>query len=960
MSPVRAWILSLAVAAFAAGAPAGAQAATKAAPSGAITTAPRATFGPRADSSSDIEITLPSVMVTGAPRSYQVVSIPVPDALANASNVELEIVPRGDFVVLGARTRSLAATATKRVGITIGIPASALAGRLTAAEARFSAQGSAKLVVPVEINVSLVRRIVLRPSDVPINGQAGNEVIVPFEIVNSGNARENVSAELTLPPGWSSRELRQTSIALEPGETLRKRVRLSIPPLSSTGSSFIHIVLRAEDNLLGKLKAGDEILGDETMTVEVFNSSSIGSQAGPLITTAVAHANDEAGRPNTLVSFNAAGALFDSVRIDARMSHGTPLGGAASNAFAHLGTFQSSASLALSSPSGQLNLGSTGTSFSDLTGLYPYGQGALVHLQHPDWSFTGLGALSVSQPGVGARKPMVGLKGERHFGDAQLSTSITHLADAGASPRRLDAFGVGAAVPSIFGSTFKAEIAERRFADGNGLGWATGLVRTGPQSNEEFRVAHAPGGSDAFARATDEIVGSISERLSSRASVSASAWKTTDATSVFSGLSANGVSLRPQYALRPSTTVAIEARSYVFDATSRPIASNAGGGFGNREQQLGISLSTYVHQYYLNSSAYLGNVTRSVSPVGQSVISDRTPRNYWTTNAGWSGVGGAVELQTRIEQTRDRGGFVNQQSMAGVRGEQVVLPWLGGVRAEGELQRVNGFGDEKSSIVRAGLAVPIMNGLAFKIDAERNSIFHSLSGKVPWIVGVRFEHSLTVPMLRQPGTSGYVYEDMNGNEHRDPGEPGVAGAIVRRGGVTAVADASGKYRVGGDARQLVTLDDASLPDGWTASGATRGDLSVTLSTSAEVELVVAPRSGISDVQIDLAKAHVLARDSVGREWAARMTGPSTATFEALPVGTYSLEFDLSELTEPLVPRTPVPVLRVSGKDSKSITVTLDPRPIRMWNGSAGKSGAQKATPPVGEKSSAPPAGSPKS
>jgi len=265
-----------------------------------------------------------------------------------------------------------------------------------------------------------------------------------------------------------------------------------------------------------------------------------------------------------------------------------------------------------------------------------------------------------------------------------------------------------------------------------------------------------------------------------------------------------------------------------------------------------------------------------------------------------------------------------------VRGEQVVLPWLGGVRAEGELQRVHGFGNEKSAIMRAGVAIPIVNGFALRLGAERNSIFHTLSGKVPWIMGVRFEHAVTVPMLRTPGTSGYVYQDLNANQRRDEAEPGVPGAIVRRGSETAVADASGKYRVAGDARQPVMVDEASLPDGWSASGAGRGDLSVSLSTSAEVELVVAPRSGISAVQVDLSKAHVLARDSAGREWAAIMTGPTTATFQSLPIGTYTLQFDLSELSEPLVPRAPVATLIVTGKDSKSITVTLDPRPIRMW------------------------------
>src|SRR5205814_96278 len=106
-----------------------------------------------------------------------------------------------------------------------------------------------------------------------------------------------------------------------------------------------------------------------------------------------------------------------------------------------------------------------------------------------------------------------------------------------------------------------------------------------------------------------------------------------------------------------------------------------------------------------------------------------------------------------------------------------------GIRGEGELQRVNGFGDEKSSIVRAGLAVPLLEGFALRIDAERNSIFHSVSGRVPWILGVRFEHSLTVPMLRTPGTSGYVYQDLNGNQRRGDGDLSVAAGRSLRTGV---------------------------------------------------------------------------------------------------------------------------------------------------------------------------------
>jgi hypothetical protein len=239
-----------------------------------------------------------------------------------------------------------------------------------------------------------------------------------------------------------------------------------------------------------------------------------------------------------------------------------------------------------------------------------------------------------------------------------------------------------------------------------------------------------------------------------------------------------------------------------------------------------------------------------------------------------------------------------------------------------------------------------------QIDGERNSIFRATSGKVPWIFGVRLEHALTMPMVRTPGTSGYVYQDLNGNQRRDVNEPGVAGVIVRRGGETAVADAAGRYRVGGDARQSISVDEASLPDGWSANGNGRGDLGVTLSTSAEIELVIAPRSGITPVQVDLSKAHVIARDVAGREWAAVMTGPTTATFQALPIGTYTLDFDLSELSEPLVPRGPLPELQITGKDSKSITVTLDPRPIRMWTPPASKSG-QGGVAPSSARASAP-------
>ena len=867
-------------------------------------------------------ITLPAITASGAPRSYQVVLVPVPSAFSEAGDVHVEFLPRGEFMVLGPRTRTLALATGRRsnIGVTIGIPASALAGRLIAVEARFSAAGHTTLIVPIEVDVTLVRQLTLRPASIPLHGQAGTDVVLRFEIENTGNARETVDAELDLPSGWSSRQLAQRAIVIDPGAVIKRTARIAVPRLANTGSSFVTVNLRT----------GHEVLASSTMTLEVFNTGSTERQSGPQVVSALSHASDGNGNGSQIYSLTASGALFDSVRMDARVSHASALGAAASNAFARLGTYNTSPSVLFSSPSGQLSLGNTGTSFSELTGIYPYGEGALLHLRKPGWDLTALGAASMRQPGIGKREPMVGVRMERQFGELRLSSSATRLADGGASPRRLDALGIGAAVPSLFGSTLKAEIAERRFEGGRGLGWSTELVRSASGSSEQIRINRAPGGSDAFARANSELVVNVSEQLSSRAMVSASAWRTRDATSVFRGLASSGFSLRPQYDVHPSANVAIEARSYLFDAASRATPASGGSSFGSRERQIGVTLSGRIRQFHLNTAGFVGNVTRTVTPSGMAVVEDRAPRNYWTTAAGWSGVGGSVEIQTRIEQTRDRGGFVNQQNIYGIWGDQVVLPWLGGIRAEGELQRVHGFGNEKSSTVRGGITVPLVRGFAIRVDAERNSIFRNTSGRTPWIMGTRIEHVLTLPMLRAPGTSGYVYQDMNGNQRRDRGEPGVAGALVRRGSATSVADESGKYRVGGDAGQPVSVDEASLPDGWTGSGFARGDVGVTLSTSAQIELVVAPRSGISDVEVDLGKAHVIARDPTGREWSARMTGPSTATFDALPVGSYTLVLDLSALSEPLVPRGQLPPLVVSGTSQASLTIMLDPRPIRMW------------------------------
>jgi hypothetical protein len=246
------------------------------------------------------------------------------------------------------------------------------------------------------------------------------------------------------------------------------------------------------------------------------------------------------------------------------------------------------------------------------------------------------------------------------------------------------------------------------------------------------------------------------------------------------------------------------------------------------------------------------------------------------------------------------------------------------------VQQLRDFSTRAATIVRAGVSVPVTAGLAVKFYAERNPLFTAAAGGSPWVYALRIEQSVRAPMVRPPGTTGYVYRDLNGNQQRDAGEPGVDGAVLKRGAEVSMTDANGKYRLAGNTRAAIVLDEASLPLGWIRQTTGSRDIAVGSSMNAEIRFFVAPRSSIEAVQVDLSGIRAIARDSSGREWVARMTAPLVASFESLPPGNYTIELDVSAVAEPLVPRLPLPSLIVTPFEASFVTIVLDPRPLRMW------------------------------
>lgn len=884
------------------------------------------------DDPTSASVLAPRVYATAAPNTYQVISVSIPESLPRTGAGNVEITARPGFTILGTHKWSLVdLTGKSRLVVTIGVPSNAAAGVLTAAEAQFHVPGTPTVAVAIQIEILLVRDLAVRIQTGSHRGRAGTAVAFSYELVNGGNASEIIETPITAPKGWTVKQPAGARASVARGESTVHRVVVSIPRKVATGSFFLRLDVVERGIVRSSIPIG----------IEVLDGLLPEGSAGPEVLIAVARGTDASGRGGTITSTRIHGPLFDSVRIDARFSVGQAVAGPAGIALARLGAFQIAPTIELSAPSGRLTLGAAGTSFSDLTGLYAYGRGALLETRRSGWHLVGLGAMSDASLSSGRSQPMAGVRVDVDAGRAEFRSSFSHLRAGELSPRRLDAASFGASIDAGFGTSLHGDIARRTFAGGTGTGWSAALDRKSSQNNAELHVTHAPGGSDAFARAVHEIVANISQRISNRLSVSGSAWQLSDATAVFDRLRSRGWTLRPEYRVHSSTTVALDAYSSGATAVTSGNQYGAASGYGSAERRVGASVNSNVGHFYATASVAGGSAARTIGRESSTLLAERSPTIWWNTLTSWRGSASVIEFQGRMEEKRDLSGAVLRPSTVALRGSHSIGSVLGrGTEIDGEIQQLRGISARPITVLHAGVTIPIMPTLAVKLYSERNPLFVGGSGRAPWVFAFRVEHSTHLPIVRLPGSTGYVYRDLNGNQKRDTGEPGVDGAVLKRGAETAITDANGKYRLAGDTRSAIVLDEGSLPLGWIRQTIGSQDIAVGTNVSVEIRFVVAPRSSIDVIDVDLSGMRAVARDASGRQWVARMTGPTVASFEALPPGTYTLELDVTDVAEPLVPRLPLPLLHVTALEASFVTIVLDPRPLRMWRAQAAPSGGQ--------------------
>src|SRR5207245_991254 len=336
--------------------------------------------------------------------------------------------------------------------------------------------------------------------------------------------------------------------------------------------------------------------------------------------------------------------------------------------------------------------------------------------------------------------------------------------------RELRALGVGATSPPLYAGTLvSAELAQRWFAAGRGLGWLAEAKRLGDDGTSLFlRYTHAPGGSAAFAPARDMLTVYGARRLAAGIALNAGLWAARDTSPAFNRLASSGWSVAPQFALTEWATLEVEARSSRFEATDTL------GTFGNSETDGRVGLTARLGRLLGTGSATVGRATRTTAFAGGGSIAPSADHVELSGAVQWASPGGVFGATVDYQQNGPGVGFVPRQYSAGLRVDAVPLP---GERAAGRrgARRHRGAGASRRRVGDHGCQrrVPLFpsDGRAGRVGRE--------------LVAVRPRGEPREPAAARRTARGdrrYAHGASGGapRAHRPAGRAGTAGRSARR------------------------------------------------------------------------------------------------------------------------------------------------------------------------------------
>ena len=839
-------------------------------------------------------VRLAPVVTDGVPRALVTVVVPMPAELGDAPDVTYRVRVKGGIELLGrlagvARTRSGVA---RPLILTVRVPANVDAGILEAADVSFRA-GEQEFVVPLHLRIIVVRALALTGPSEMRGLRIGDRAEVSYTIMNGGNAPDTLRIGVQAPPGWVARLDRASVLVLAPRAQQEFSVSLGIPLGANVGDYALAVILRDVSGVSAKATA--------FTTIGVAGRAA--STPGLVLRSTVATAVSSDGTA-TFTGLEVDGPIGGDLFIRARLAPALSGSGMTVQGLSAVGATGAPFSATLAGPDWDVALGNTALQLSDLTGVNLLGRGVTGQLKNGVREFRAIGA----RPAIGDRVDgqLVGAGYWQETAAGRFGSSASYLAERGAALRGRDltAFAADYRTRPLGTVTLGAALAHRSSDAAEGIGYSASAVHVREADRLALRVTHAPGGSAAYARATDEWSFEASRVLSPRWNVDAAAQRSRDAGPVFANMDVLFWSLGQRLVLARGTAATLRTQSSDFDART---VTGGIGGFGAADRRLTAGLEWRRSLLTLSAEGSFGEVSRTTELFGGRVSeTSARQRGLRLTLARVFEFRGGIDLHAGVEETAAGVGIPRQVLNAGARWSD--LPIAFGTRQarlnlESNVQRL---GDQPAALVsRASMRTALPLGLDFVVSAERNPFFRDARGRAGWIVAMRLTAATRVYSPSVLGPEGSVYEDLDQNGRRDPGEPGVVGVMVRRGESRATTDGEGRYRLALAARGRTRIDQGTLPIGLVAhpllaaDSLERLDLPVLPTGQAVFELVLTADDQGRVPNVDLQPAVVVLVDQSGFAWVGRRTSKTTAVFDGIPTGQYTLQVNFTQVREPL-------------------------------------------------------------
>ncbi len=846
-----------------------------------------------------------------APASFHVVSVDVPPDLRAVQEVRYEILS-SNTRILGAREGMIRPVMAREILVTMQVPASALAGRNAIAEVVFTGHGVTRTTA-VEANVRTVRRTTMSALRDVYGARTGEHLRIPFSITNTGNAADTLQLRATAPDGWNVMLAERDQVILPPGGSLVTSIRVAVP-------AGIHM---GEGRVGAIALAGDDERARASSRIAVARGD-VGVNSVIMATTSITSLRGDDGVQYTGAGLALRGALGEHLQLDARISHiESTVRGGWDRQVGLQPYAPTSNVLTLSAPSWTMQVGSVGVSTSELTGQFITGLGGAIRVGSERRGVQVTAARPWSTNAI-RNSARVQVAASAAYGSTRAGASlrVVRLEDATWMQRKLDAVAAGVWFAPSGSLLTSVETAQRWYAGGRGTGIASTTQLTRTSTRAELRLLHTPGGVRAFASAGDAAFGQIMQSFGQAVTVNADGWVTSQDGSGNDRQHSSGWGLTPELRVTRRLTVAPELRTIQF-AMQSPT-----GAMAYDQLRRGLRAQLQLGALRVGGQAAVTQGRRTLGTTGLR-LEETMRRSQLRGDAVYDGRLGMLRIHGGWESPS---GWMPGQGMVGVSVDRLrVIPWWSAVTLSGSDERVM-YGTHALDVFRGAINVALPRGARLQLAVQQDGALRGGDGSRRPSVFVRFEQSASITVSGLARTHGaVVYQDLNNNQRRDPGEPGMSGVLVRRGMETAVTDTEGRYHFptgSGD----VQVDSRSLASGWmalssrTTSRDNTPDLPVVATGQLNVSIEL--REGASSVT--LGSVAVIITDAARRTWVLRTGADGVARVDALPLGHYTVRAEADESSEPLLMEGPVQVDITPVQPRAQITIGALRRPMRLY------------------------------